>query len=277
MVALRAGAWVESPPRMLSTANPAETRVVRAAAVQLPQRFGNPSAALAELEGLLASGALADTDLALLPETILTGYVSPLGDFDLRPFAEPLDGPTSRALAALAQRYGIALAGPLVEYSEERYYNSLLLFDRGGALAGHFRKRHPWFPEGWASPGDLGSPIVELYGVRITAAICFDIHFVSKDAGAALDQADILLFPSAWVDSSSEGDARAAILPPLAQKHRIAIVNANWAISLPQIPGQGGSRILDAHGHVLAQAPVSREPQIVRATLGFGPVKERSA
>jgi len=244
-----------------------DASAIEVAAIELPQRFGDPPGALAEVDALLGSGALRGVDLALLPEAILTGYVSARGDFDLRPFAEPLDGPTAGALAALARRHGLALAGPLIEARAGHHYNSLLLFDREGALAGHWRKRHPWFPERWASPGDLGTPVVNLLGLRITAAICFDIHFLTADAGPALDEADVLLFPTAWVDGPGHSDLRGALLPPLARRHRVAIVNANWAVSRPTLPGQGGSRVLDARGRVIAEAPRGSGPHVVRAPL----------
>ncbi|MCC6551711.1 MAG: carbon-nitrogen hydrolase family protein [Polyangiaceae bacterium] len=112
-----------------------EPDAVDVAAIELPQRFGDPGGALAEVGALLGSGALRGVDLALLPEAILTGHVSPRGEFDLRPFAEPLDGPTAGALAGLARRHGLALAGPLIEAAAGHHYNSMLLFDRGGALA----------------------------------------------------------------------------------------------------------------------------------------------
>ncbi|WP_434048229.1 MULTISPECIES: carbon-nitrogen hydrolase family protein [Sorangium] len=236
-------------------------------ALELPQRFGDPRASLAEIDGLLGSPAARGAELALLPELIVTGYVSPRGHSDLRRFAEPLDGESAQRLAELARAHAIALAGPLVEESRGRFYNSLLVFDRDGRRIGHYRKRHPWFPERWATPGDLATPVLDLRGVKVTAAICFDIHFVSDDAGGALDEADLLLFPTAWVDPPGEGDARADLLPALARRHRIAVVNANWGPSSPALHGQGGSRILDARGRAVAAAPRDPGPSVVRASL----------
>lgn len=240
-------------------------------ALELPQRFGDPRGSLAEIDSLLGSPAARGAELALLPELIVTGYISPRGHSDLRRFAEPLDGVSAQRLAELARAHGIALAGPLVEEGRGCLYNSLLVFDRDGRRVGHYRKRHPWFPERWAAPGDLGTPVVELLGVRVTVAVCFDIHFVSDDAGGALDAADLLLFPTAWVDPPGEGDARADLLPALARRHRVAIVNANWGPSSPALHGQGGSRILDARGRTVAAAPPGAGPRVVRAALRLGP------
>ena len=242
-------------------------RTVRVAAVEMPVRFGDPRGALARLETILASPAMEGVDLALLPEAALTGYVSPEGDFNLAPFAEPLNGPTAASLGALARRHGLALAGPVIEQDGDRRFNSLLLFDADGETIGHWRKRHPWYPERWATPGDRGTPVVSIGGIKVTAGICFDVHFLSDDAAGALDEADALLFPSAWVDEDEDG--RAAILPALARRHDLWVINANWGRSRPAIPGQGGSRILDRTGRVIECVPAgqSRELRIVCAEV----------
>ena len=73
------------------------------AALELPARWNDAASALERTRELLASRPA--PDVALLPETALTGYVSPQRDFDLRPFAEPLAGPTTRALAAIVQAF----------------------------------------------------------------------------------------------------------------------------------------------------------------------------
>src|SRR5437868_9824447 len=100
--------------------------MVRVAAIELPARWGDPRAALAEANALLARGPC---DLVLLPEASLTGYVSPRGDADLRRFAEPIDGRAADDLAALARAHRTHLVGPLVERDGDRFYNAMLVFD----------------------------------------------------------------------------------------------------------------------------------------------------
>lgn len=225
------------------------------AAVQIPQGWGNDGT-LGRVDAALAM--LTGVELVLLPELCLTGYVSPWGDFDVRPFAETLDGPTCREVAAMAARRNLAIAAPLVERvdgklsSETRYYNALVLFDETGRRIGHWRKRHPWFPERWATPGDLGTPVIEWHGLKITAAICYDVHFLDHEAAVELQSADVLLFPSAWVED--EEDTRLPRLRELAGRFGISVINANWAAGRPALWGQGGSVILDPQGEVLAAA-----------------------
>jgi predicted amidohydrolase len=231
-------------------------------ALQFAPVWNDRAGALQRLEQALAP--LSGVDLVLVPELAITGYLSPTGDADLRPYVEERDGPTAQAYAALAQRFGIALAAPLAERDGERCYNSLLLFDEAGRAIGHWRKRHPWFPERWATPGDLGTSAVEWRGWRVTAAICYDMHFLARESAAELTAADVLLFPSAWVERPPE--TRVPRLRALAKRFDLTVVNANWARSQPEVYGQGRSIILGPDGAALAEADDS-EPGAVQARL----------
>ena len=234
---------------------------LRVSALELPARWGQPERALREADDALAAGP--PSDLVLLPEAALTGYVSPSGDFDLRGFAEPLGGALCGGLAELARRHRVHLGGPLIERDGARHHNALLLFDPEGRLVLHYRKRHPWYPETWADPGELLAPLVNVRGLKATAAICFDVHFLAEEAAALLDAADLLLFPSAWVE---ETDSRPELLSGLARRFGITIVNANWGPGRPRIAGQGGSRIVGPDGATLAVARAGRADAELAAT-----------
>ncbi len=130
--------------------------VVRVSVLELPARWNGATEALAQVDALLAE---APTDLAILPEAAFTGYVSPRGDFDLTRFAEPIDGPTATAIAALARRHRITLVAPLVLAEDERVYNTAIVAGPDGRLLATYRKRHPWAPERWAAPGPHPLPL----------------------------------------------------------------------------------------------------------------------
>ncbi len=218
---------------------------LKVAALDVPHRFGDPIAQLELTDRLLANAA--DLDLALLPECALTGYVSESKDFDLSRFAEPLDGPTAAALSKLSRKHGVALAGPVIEQAGDALFNSFVIFDASGALLAHYRKRNPWLPETWATPGDLPNPVFKLGSTTLTVAICFDVHFLAEDAPLQLLASDVLLFPSAWVDDEP-GDGRSVLLPEVARRFDVEIVNANWGEGTPWVRGQGGSRLVSRDG-----------------------------
>ncbi len=222
---------------------------MRVTVLELPATWGHPAHALDEVDARLAAGAA--TDLVLLPEAALTGYVSPDQSFDLTAFAEPIDGPTARRCAVLARSHGVHLVAPLVLQENTEIYNAMTCFGPRGECVFVYRKRHPWYPETWATPGVLPPPVVELGGLTITIAICFDLHALADDAADELTRADLLLFPSAWVERT---DTRTERLAEIAIGFDLHVANANWGPGIVRVPGQGGSCVIAPTGDVLARA-----------------------
>ena len=218
---------------------------MRVTVLELAASYGDPARVLAEIDVRLTVGP--PTDLVVIPEAALHGYVSRDRNFDLSQFAEPLDGPTARATAAIAAKHGVHLLGSLVLREGDALYNAMTCFDPRGELAFVYRKRHPWLPETWATAGAESPPVVTIAGVKVTIAVCFDIHFVAGDAARELAAADLLVFPSAWVERP---DTRAGHLAALALQFDLHIANANWAPGVVRVPGQSGSCIVAPDGSV---------------------------
>lgn len=236
---------------------------LRVTVIELPSRYGEPAEALEQVDAILRSGP--PSDLVLLPETSLTGYVSPELDFDLTRFGERIDGATAHALAALARKYETHLFGPLILEENAGHggrgstacFNATVGFSPRGEHVVTYRKRHPWIPEEWATAGKQPYPLFDVRAAsgesfRVTIACCYDVHFLADEATETLDAADLLLFPSAWVEEDE--DTRPTRLQEIAQHHRVAVAGANWGRGLLLVPGQGGSCIIDASGEVLAKA-----------------------
>lgn len=210
--------------------------------VELPHVHGDALGQLARLDRAHTEPG----ELVLLPELALTGYLDAQGNFDLTPQAEALGGPLSQALSARAKQRGIWLAGAIVERDAPHSYNTMTLHAPTGELRGRYRKRHPWFPETWATAGAERHPLWSIGDVTATAAICFDVHFLAEEARTELNAADVLLFSSAWVED--EGDQRLELLPALAREFDLWIVNANWGPGLPRFRTQGHSLIIRPDG-----------------------------
>jgi len=240
---------------------------MRIAILELPATWGDPGAALDEVDRRLASGPPAE--LVLLPEASLHGYVSPDGDFDVTPFAEALDGPTATRCRALARRHATHLVAPLVLREGATISNAMIAYaPDSDDPAFVYRKRHPWFPETWATPGRAPLPVVAIAGVPTAIAICYDLHFLVAESAAELTAARLLLFPSAWVE---EPDHRAARLQRLAQRFELVIANANWAPGIVRVPGQGGSCIVAPDGAIVARAPhAGRIDHVIAYSDGAG-------
>ncbi len=231
---------------------------MRLTILELAARWNDSPRVLAEVDAALTTKCA--TDLVLLPEAALHGYVSPAGDSDLAPVAETIDGPTARACAALAVKHGVHLVAPLVLREREALFNAMACFDPRGEVAFIYRKRHPWMPETWATAGAQSAPVIEIAGAVITIAICYDVHFLPADAAPELEAADILLFPSAWVE---DPDYRVSRLTRLAQRYDLTIANANWAPGDVRLPGQGGSCVVGS-GRVLTRVEHGRIDHVWR-------------
>ena len=79
----------------------------------------------------LEAAASYKPDIACLPETFTRGA------------AEAVSGPTTERLGAWARRHGSYVLFGLKTQRDGRVYNSALLLDRQGRLAGTFDKMHP--------------------------------------------------------------------------------------------------------------------------------------
>ena len=92
---------------------------------------------------LVRSSKLAPGALLLLPEMFATGF-----SMNTAATAEPIDGPTAKFLASLAQENRIhVLGGAVISDSESgRPRNEALAFDPSGRLAAHYAKVYPFSP-----------------------------------------------------------------------------------------------------------------------------------
>jgi 5-aminopentanamidase len=217
--------------------------MIRVACLELAAAFGNPTQQLEMVSAELSKRP--PCDLVVLPECALTGYVSPTFDFDLRPFAEPSRGHTYQTLSQIAAREKVALVGGFVEQSDDHFFNLTVGFSSEGAELFRYRKRHPWYPETWATASPASIPLFQLNDMTLSCAVCFDVHFLANDSSEQLHAADALLFPSAWVDDE---DTRGVLLREVATTFHLAIVNANWGVGQPALRGQGDSMVLSARG-----------------------------
>src|SRR5579875_3263233 len=142
-----------------------------------------------------------DALLIVLPEMVSTGYCW-LSRKEITPHVEPIPGPTTSRFQELATRYGcyITVTLPEVDPATQIYYNSVALLGPEG-LVGVYRKTHSYIAEPrWARDGDLGFPVWETSLGRLGALICMDAVYFETARIPALHQADVILFPTNWLD-----------------------------------------------------------------------------
>ena len=159
--------------------------------------------------------------------------------------AEPIPGPFTEALGAVARRYGMYLVVGLYERAGRLCYNTAVLIDRDGQLLGRYRKTH--LPEaealGGLTPGDE-HPVFQTDFGRVGIEICYDNFFPEVTRALAVNGAEVICLPIA-------GDGRAGHYNWDIVARARAIDNSVFFVSSIWGPR---SLIIDPEGHILADS-----------------------
>jgi predicted amidohydrolase len=173
----------------------------RAAAIQYEPALGEKEKNVVDLLRLVEEAAIHGAQLIVLPEIATTGYCWESRE-EIAPYVEPVPGPTTDRFQQLATRYGcyIALSLAEVDPATDVYYNCMVLISPEG-LIGTYRKIHSYISEPrWARDGDLGMPVWDTPLGRLAGLICMDAMYFEAARVPVLQGADVLLFPTNWLD-----------------------------------------------------------------------------
>ena len=180
--------------------------------------------------------------------------------------AEPIPGPITARLAALARELAIHLcAGSLLERvpGEARAYNTSCLFDPRGELVARYRKLHLFDVD---LPGRVSvrESTTRAPGAEVTAAptelgtlglsVCYDLRFPELYRRLMRAGAEVLLVPSAFTFPT--GAAHWEVLcRARAIENQCYLVAPDQAGTSPHgFADYGESLIVDPWGRVLARA-----------------------
>jgi len=111
--------------------------------------------------------------------------------------AELIPGPTTEAVAQLAKQYNMYVICPIRERAGDRLYNTAVLIDRKGQVAGYYRKIFVFWGEGVNCSTD-GVKVFETDFGKIGILTCFDLNFPEIWLRSDELDADIVFWPSAY-------------------------------------------------------------------------------
>lgn len=177
-------------------------RPVKLASIRLHPKGPDPVSRFLEVSGAQVP---AGTDIILLPEGItVVGTGKTYAEV-----AEPLPGPTTQRLGELARRKNAWVVAGLYEREGRLIYNTAVLIDRVGRLAGHYRK--VYIPreelEGGITPGS-DFPVFQADFGKVGLMICWDVQYADPARGLALRGAEMILMPI-WGGNETLAKARA--------------------------------------------------------------------
>lgn len=157
----------------------------------------DPSANLEQIAGATATAAADGARLIVFPEAAMCRFGVPLG-----PVAQPLDGPWADGVAELAVTHGVSIvAGMFTPAADGRVANTLLVAQPDGSRLG-YDKIHLYDAFGFresdtVAPGEQAR-VVEVDGVGVGLATCYDIRFPTLFTELARHGAQVIVVPASW-------------------------------------------------------------------------------
>ena len=229
---------------------------LRVAVAQVGARVGDVAANLALAGRYLRQAAGHGADLVVFPECFVQGYtVRP----DALATAEAAADPSASALRALAARHRIAVIAGFIEANPAnpgRPYNSALVVERDGRLAGVYRKTHLYGAEHNAFTAGDAYPVFALRlradrpPLPVGVAICADIEYPEVIRLLALGGSRLIAVPSA--DMEPFRAQQAANLASRAIENNVYLALANTVDRRRTVTFFGGSGIAGPAGSLVS-------------------------
>jgi N-carbamoylputrescine amidase len=229
----------------------------------------------------LREAAAKGAQVACLPELFRTQYFCQTEDHSFFDLAEPIPGPSTEKLSAIARETRMVIVGSLFERRAPGiYHNTAVIIDADGALRGMYRKMHIpddplYYEKFYFTPGDLGFLSFETKHATIGTLICWDQWYPEAARLTALRGSEILFYPTAigWHPSEKAefGAAQADAWKTMQRAHAIsngihvAAVNRIGHEGPPAagIEFWGGTFLADPFGRVMVEASRDREEVLI--------------
>lgn len=221
-----------------------------------------------------------------LPELFLSRYFCQVEDHRFFQLAEPIPGPSTTSLGALAKELGVVIIASLFEKrAEGLYHNTTAILDADGKYLGKYRKMHipddpNYYEKFYFTPGDLGFRSWDTQHAKAGVLICWDQWYPEAARLTALTGAQILFYPTAigWLipEKAEYGTAQQASWETIQRSH--AIANGVYVVAVNRVgvepgPNQGiefwgGSFVAAPNGEIIAKAGTSEETIVVEVDTG---------
>jgi N-carbamoylputrescine amidase len=230
-----------------------------------------------------AEAASEGAKIICLPEMFRSQYFCQSEDAALFDLAEPLDGPSSKALSAVANDSGSTIIAPIFEQrAAGLYHNSLILIKPGEPIAGVYRKMHipddpAYYEKFYFTPGDMGFKTFDTDAGRVGTLICWDQWYPEGARLTALRGAEILFYPTAigWHPHEKEkyGTEQREAWRTIQRSHSIAngvyvagVNRVGHEAPVPNTPGiqfWGSTFLSDPFGVIVAEADTESEQVLI--------------
>jgi N-carbamoylputrescine amidase len=168
----------------------------------------NLAKAVEKVKEAAAKGA----QIVCLQELFTSLYFCDVEDYEHFNLAEPIPGPSTETLAAVAAKHNVVIIASLFEKrAQGLYHNTTAVIDADGQYLGKYRKMHipddpAYYEKFYFTPGDLGYKIFKTKFATFGVLICWDQWYPEAARITALMGAEILFYPTAIGWATSQDD-----------------------------------------------------------------------
>ncbi len=220
-------------------------------------------------------------EIICLQELFRSQYFCREENAELFELAEPIPGPSTEALGAVAKELQVAIVASLFEKrAAGLYHNTAAVLEADGSLKGVYRKMHIpddplYYEKFYFTPGDLGFQNFETRYSRIGVLVCWDQWYPEAARITSLQGANVLFYPTAigWhpAEKAQFGEAQLDAWRTMQRAHAIsngvfvAAVNRTGYEGSPEngLEFWGSSFVSDPFGRILTQAGTNEEKVLV--------------
>lgn len=220
---------------------PTNHRTVKVASVQVQARYSTKQENLNQIIKMIdETGKKEHPDIMCLAESLYDFETKP-NTVDAR--SETIPGPLTNTISRKAKEYKCYLVFSMVEKEGNQYHQTAVLIDRGGQIAGKYRKVHVPLDEAefGYTPG-TEYPVFQTDFGKIGMMICWDQWFPETARILTANGAEVIFVPTMGM-APIQAQARAA-------DNGIYIVVSDYL--RPE-----NTKIIDPEGTVIAHAPGS--------------------
>jgi len=248
----------------------------------------DPDANLEKAAERVREAARQGADVVCLPELFRAQYFCQREDIALFDLAEPIPGPGTERLGAVAREEKVVVVASLFERrAAGLYHNTAAILENDGTIAGLYRKMHIpddplYYEKFYFTPGDLGFRAFDTTAGKIGTLVCWDQWYPEGARITALKGANVLFYPTAigWHPHEKEefGTAQYEAWQTIQRSH--AIANGVYVAAVNRVgmehgdvrgnrvagPGLefwGGSFLADPFGRVIAKAAHDKEEILI--------------
>jgi predicted amidohydrolase len=240
------------------------TGKVTIAAVQTDPQFRQKEANLVDMEARARDAAAKGADLIVFPELALTGYKYKT-IAEMEPDAEPVPGPSTTRMAAVAKSIKSYIAFGMVEQDGDKFYDAVVLVGPEGYVGKYAKITMGHHSEAVLfTRGPSAPPVFDTSIGRIGLASCYDGAFPENARLMGLQGAQIMVL----ADTENGTTWRDYVRTRAVENNAFAVV-ANRVGTERNSTFNGHSLIADPNYNMLAHASTT-DVETIYSTVDLG-------